>query len=960
MSHTTPIYTFQRGEPATIGRVVISGDPAGYAVSASLKPLKSGRSEVPEPGVAAVADFAVAFVAAAAPDPAYWALTLTAAQTAALAPGRYITDVLTALNGESVNLSDPAIIVIKNRVTTSVAAPPFVPSAFSIASAASANEGPGGPTNFTFPVTRIGGTVHASTVDWAVTGNGANPAVASDFVGGVFPSGTVTLGIGVSAGSAVVAVQGDATFEPDEGFIVTLSNPSAGDTISTATATSTILNDDVLAAPIYTAGTPAYVSDFSTVADNTPLRLVAGWADVSSTGGTPPFRDTLRVRSAGTPKTGLDDFGNNDGDPTSFGGWLDYIETGSSRHFIEVEIASTNFFRHVAFAATRPGDHSTARISNTTYGGNWVAGAFSGSGGYQNLPAINGDPNARMVNSRDPNINMRFKAQVSNGRVYLSLNQMPYADWPITNTGTKVGLTTNSDACVGIKKVSADAPKTHFIVSPGKGWYNRIKGWAGFANGGRRVTRSGTYQGEKPTGLYWRLIKPTTGVDPSGAGVIKDWVGVPFADTVITRLTGTDLEGTGTWSVTVDVEIGLDTIYPYNFGIGARHGGTFGTAAGGVCNCATSFVQEQGSFAITVGIVLLGQSENAGIDQQVAAPGFPSAAGLYRYYWSGVGGEQAYTPSTGWERFQTDPPNAEGQQVAFVAKLMRDALNLPVSVATVAIYARTSADLTPGGQDWANIQAQLGYLGAFEYLHLAQGSGDAYTGNASNWTTNWGNGIPAYWTYCNQPAGHVKRTFMTPTGFVSQPAEVVTGLQLQETRSVRAQQMAFPAYMAARPTPYTVHIACSYLDADVANGEFTNAQRSGGICLERMGLTLRNKIAGGAYDGRGPLVSTVAAESATTTLITYANNGAASMSAPVALVGNKIYADAGRVTPVSVSSAVFVAPNQVRVTHASIGTRHWCNYDEANPAQYGYVIGAYTEGARTIPAFPTFDPILAT
>ena len=108
---------------------------------------------------------------------------------------------------------------------------------------ANQNEGNSGNTAFTFTVTRSGVTTGTTTVDYAVTGSGANPANAADF-GGTLPSGTVTFLTGETSMVVTINVSGDTDVELDEGFTVTLSNPSGGATITTATATGTILNDD--------------------------------------------------------------------------------------------------------------------------------------------------------------------------------------------------------------------------------------------------------------------------------------------------------------------------------------------------------------------------------------------------------------------------------------------------------------------------------------------------------------------------------------------------------------------------------------------------------------------------------------------------------------------------------------------------------------------------------------------
>lgn len=108
----------------------------------------------------------------------------------------------------------------------------------------SAPEGTGSPTSFSFMIHRGMSDLHAVSVQYSVSGVGANPASASDFAGGSFPSGTVTFAPGQSEALLVVSVAGDAALEPDETFRVTLSAPQGGDIYPTGSVDATILNDD--------------------------------------------------------------------------------------------------------------------------------------------------------------------------------------------------------------------------------------------------------------------------------------------------------------------------------------------------------------------------------------------------------------------------------------------------------------------------------------------------------------------------------------------------------------------------------------------------------------------------------------------------------------------------------------------------------------------------------------------
>jgi Ca2+-binding RTX toxin-like protein len=155
-----------------------------------------------------------------------------------------------------------------------------VGSQLAVAAPAAQAEGQAGATVFTFTVTRSGGS-SAGSVDWAVTGVGGSPAAAADFVGGVMPAGTLSFGVGETSKTITVSIAGDGAVEPDETFGLTLSNPSADFSITTASATATIQNDDAAPPPpalrdIPTAGGPG--ADVAILDDNS-TRYAAGDGD---------------------------------------------------------------------------------------------------------------------------------------------------------------------------------------------------------------------------------------------------------------------------------------------------------------------------------------------------------------------------------------------------------------------------------------------------------------------------------------------------------------------------------------------------------------------------------------------------------------------------------------------------------------------------------------------------------
>lgn len=108
------------------------------------------------------------------------------------------------------------------------------------------NEGTGAAaTPFTFRVLRSGDIAGTASAGWSVIGMsgwlGVWAADAADF-GATF--GTVSFAPGQASVTFSVPVLADARYEPDEGFAVVLSNPSAGASIELPVAAGGITNDD--------------------------------------------------------------------------------------------------------------------------------------------------------------------------------------------------------------------------------------------------------------------------------------------------------------------------------------------------------------------------------------------------------------------------------------------------------------------------------------------------------------------------------------------------------------------------------------------------------------------------------------------------------------------------------------------------------------------------------------------
>lgn len=143
-------------------------------------------------------------------------------------------------------------------------------------------EGDAGVSYALFTVYRTGDLSGPSTVQWSTVGSGANAAAASDFPGGILPSGIVYFGGGEAAKKIWVPVAGDRTPEADEGFTINLSNPT-GAQVSIGAASRQINNDDGFYAP----ATP-------------PADAVIGQPQVPASPSPAPVQPTWQITHTGT------------------------------------------------------------------------------------------------------------------------------------------------------------------------------------------------------------------------------------------------------------------------------------------------------------------------------------------------------------------------------------------------------------------------------------------------------------------------------------------------------------------------------------------------------------------------------------------------------------------------------------------------------------------------------------
>jgi hypothetical protein len=109
----------------------------------------------------------------------------------------------------------------------------------SITAPAPANEGNSGTTPFNFTISLSGTTELPVDVNYSLIAVDTN---TSDYNA---PSGTLNIPAGQTSGTITVQVVGDTTYEPDEDFTIQMDSATGATLGAPASATATILNDDL-------------------------------------------------------------------------------------------------------------------------------------------------------------------------------------------------------------------------------------------------------------------------------------------------------------------------------------------------------------------------------------------------------------------------------------------------------------------------------------------------------------------------------------------------------------------------------------------------------------------------------------------------------------------------------------------------------------------------------------------
>jgi hypothetical protein len=470
-------------------------------------------------------------------------------------------------------------------------------------------------------------------------------------------------------------------------------------------------------------------------------------------------------------------------------------------------------------------------------------------------------------------------------------------------------------------------------------------------------TFTGTYFGDPSefVAMEWAIGTP------GGQMLLRSFVQASPLDLVLTP-TGPN---TGTWSQTVrGIPVGLNGRGAY--AIGFRPVRQFVDPVDGLVRRTDPAWQcfSRREFYVTLNVGVIGQSNAGKTFDPVTGTNYPRADGHLFYTKadppSVVRGSYVPNPQF-WEDTSTTGANGvgNGRCTYVLGEYLMNLYNLPVSFEALAISARDASvlgpiDVTTGlpapASDWAYIQTHHAFAGgAYDILYLSQGE-NAFSGTAANWLAQWRDvNIPAYRDPAmhGQPAGTVIPVLYAITGRFTGTPGANTDAQAQILRSAQYQLAAEVAdcYLSHSYTGIGMIDTFHYL---ATNGLGYNE-------VSRRNVLTYNKIFnGGAYDGRGPIATSVE-RVAGNLEVSFDMNGATSLVArdgrdqtlagvATALTSWQISTD-NFSTTLPITSVEIIPGNKVRITPvtpltAQARTR---NHFGLNPDISSWPTGSYAD-----------------
>lgn len=152
-----------------------------------------------------------------------------------------------------------------------------------------------------FAIDRAGDTSGTASVTWTVTGTGDTPAVASDFSGGVFPTGSAGFAAAESSKTITINITGKTAPSSTITYLITLSNPVGANLGTPASVTAQVQNAGEGAQVTWSISTPTPTVDRG---ENGTTQSV----EISRTSGAGAATITYQTAPGGTVPAEADDF----------------------------------------------------------------------------------------------------------------------------------------------------------------------------------------------------------------------------------------------------------------------------------------------------------------------------------------------------------------------------------------------------------------------------------------------------------------------------------------------------------------------------------------------------------------------------------------------------------------------------------------------------------------------------
>ncbi len=777
---------------------------------------------------------------------------------------------------------------------------------------------------------------------------GALTLSATAFALGTPANGTIN---GATAGSTVggaglptgFTINGAArTWAWDGAGAIGVTNITLSETLAGATGSprASVIAITVSNIPAFVAPTAFSRSNYAQYPNQTKLRDMAGWEALAVGAYVGPEQDDAVFRSTFGGHLWRNDNGvSNDPRPGKylyrkdagqasimFRVISDYASTASvsfganSENRIEV---STNGYAATNFVAAASADRSVAppiaadaRLPST-----------SGVGPWTGFPV-------REVNFPTETLDyLRWGT-----KVYVRRNRVPFAE--ISNvfaTGNFVGYGTGGEAFRLIKDDWLFKPRTLLKINPHETNFGTVRFLDGSTLGAADVPFGGTWEGEKPAGLWYWIEDAFNHIERRA----PTWAAATINDN-------------GTFSFMPRIPCGLNGTRDMRVGIR-----TSGSAAG-----TDDYAMSAQHFTVDFVVDGIGQSDIASAFGATNLGYIADHPGGYGYA-IGEGGSIAklpIIPASGWLRGTTET-NSYDRSFGLFTKYLSEILNCPVRIVSTSLGARLAGNLVPGGADWNAVSAHVDHNAPIACFIGSQIASEIDAGGMGTWLATWRDvGIPAYRARAGQLPGTVVPVFWGQNGVNGLAANNSDPVRQSRTRQGRAL-----TYDLIAQVP-DMYLGAHYVGCTTdAGGDWTDAANSGARYLRRFAKSIAWRMFGLGTDGVGPGFGP-ATRTNNVIDIPLIKRGATSITG-ANLSGFRVATDQALTTPLAITSANVVdigGQNYVIriVLAANPGVPVWlANYLAYNPDAAGetasWVVGQYADGV-TIEMEPIAVPMVTT